>query len=107
MRTRAWSGIPLAACRWRDGRALGSLAAPPLALLGFPAIRRVHVRFYGVCEKPLRRGRAGRNSYRNARLPDRCLPGQEAPVPIRADPFPIREATDGARKLQPLACNRV
>jgi len=70
MRTRARRGVSLATRGGSRGGALGGVAPPALALLDIPSIRRLHVRFNGLCAKPLRSGCLWRDGHGDAGIRD-------------------------------------
>ena len=73
-----WGGISFAACGGSCGVALGSVEAPPVAFLGIPSIRPLHVCFDGVRAESLCGGCVRGNGDRDVRIRDRQLVDEDA-----------------------------
>src|SRR6267378_4134452 len=78
MRTGTRRGVPLATRSGGGSGALGSMAAPAVALLDIPSERHLHVRFDCLRAKPLRGGRLRRNGDWDAGICDRRLGDEKA-----------------------------
>src|SRR5260370_35144701 len=104
MRASARSGVFFAARGGSNGRALGSLAAPAVALLDIPSVRLLHVCFDGVRAESLCGGCLGRGDNGDTGLRDRQMADEEARGGRDGSARKRRSAILGLARLKDLAC---